>query len=357
MGIQGLGVETFSLVGALAMGLIKGVPWLAEVQTRAPHLRPLLVDEEGRPIASLEAWEKHRARIRQRWLEFLGLERIPSFLPSSFEVLQEERREGVRRQLIRYRVEPDLPTEAYLLLPEEEAGPFPGVVVLHSTSNETIRQGAGLGSAPEKAFGWQLARRGIAAICPRCFLWPSDLEPPETRVLPFPQRAEWFRARHPGCRGMAKMLYDARVALEVLLLVPQVDKHRLGAVGHSLGAKEVLYLAAFDERIQAAVFSEGGIGLRFSNWDAPWYLGEEVRSPDFPWEHHELLALVAPRAFLLIGGDSADGSRSWPFIEAVLPVYRLYGEEPRVGLFNHGKGHTVPPEAQQRMMEWMMAYL
>jgi hypothetical protein len=38
---------------------------------------------------------------------------------------------------------------------------------------------------------------------------------------------------------------------------------RVFAIGHSLGAKEVLYLAGFDERIRAAVSSEGGIGQLF----------------------------------------------------------------------------------------------
>ncbi len=109
-------------------------------------------------------------------------------------------------------------------------------------------------------------------------------------------------------------------------------------MGHSLRAKEVLSLAAFDDRVKAAVSSEGGIGTRLSNWDAPSYLGKEVREKDFAHEHHELLALVALRAFLLIGGDSADGDRIWPFIEAALPVDRLYGGPARIGLFNHRKG-------------------
>ena len=69
------------------------------------------------------------------------------------------------------------------------------------------------------------------------------------------------------------------------------------------------------------------------------------------------MALVAPRAFLLIGGNAADGARSWPFIEAVLPVYRFYGEPCRVGLYNHGRGHSIPPLAEQRVYEWLTTYL
>ena len=153
------------------------------------------------------------------------------------------------------------------------------------------------------------------------------------------------------------MLHDAEVAVDILCSLPEVDANRIGAIGHSLGAKEVLYLAAFDQRVKVSVSSEGGVGTRFSNWDAPWYLGADIKKPKFTREHHELLALAAPRPFLLIGGDSADGARSWPFIEAALPVYKLDSRPPRLGLFNHGRDHAVPPEAESRIYEWFETYL
>ena len=157
--------------------------------------------------------------------------------------------------------------------------------------------------------------------------------------------------------AMAKMLYDSLVAVDILAKLPGVDPARLGAVGHSLGAKEVLYLAALDERIKCTVSSEGGIGIKFSNWNAPWYLGPAVDEPGFAHDHHELLALCAPRPFLLIGGESADGDKGWPYIEAALPVYKLYDDKPIVGQFNHRLGHAVPPISEQRIEEWFAAYL
>ena len=42
---------------------------------------------------------------------------------------------------------------------------------------------------------------------------------------------------------------------------------------------------------------------------------------------HELLGLVAARAFLLVSGDSADGYPSWHFVAAALSVYRLLGRQ------------------------------
>jgi len=358
-----------ALLQAGERGAGEEVPWLADVQHLprqlpgdSPRLSPLLVDESGRPITSLSAWQQRRGQIRRWWLDFLKPLRVSGTgvtpvaqdpragTPPAFRVLAEDRPEGVVRQLVRYEVEPGEPCEAYLLKPAKPSPRCPAAVVLHSTVDQTIRQPAGVEGRPETAFGLKLAGLGYVTICPRNFLWPTDGKSFDG------QQVERFARRHPGSKGMAKMLYDAQVALDILAALPEVDAHRLAAIGHSLGAKEVLYLAALDERVKVAVSSEGGIGTAFSNWEAAWYLGPQIRQKTFGHEHHELLALVAPRAFLLLGGDSADGDRSWPFIEAVLPVYKLYGQTARVGLLNHKKGHNVPPEAERAIYEWLKAY-
>ncbi len=155
---------------------------------------------------------------------------------------------------------------------------------------------------------------------------------------------------------MAKMLFDAQRAVDVLLSQDETDPGRIGATGHSLGAKEVLYLGAFDDRVRVIVSNEGGIGIDFSNWDAIWYLGKEIH--EFGHQQHEVLSLAAPKPFLLIGGESADGEKSVPYIEAVRPVYELYGKDPRrLGFYNHGTGHSPTPEAEQMHYDWMKKYL
>jgi dienelactone hydrolase len=196
-----------------------------------------------------------------------------------------------------------------------------------------------------------LAKRGFVAVCPRCFLW--EYAPPGRGA----EAVAWLERRHPHVRGMAKMLFDAQRALDLLATQPDVDPGRLGAIGHSLGAKEVLYLAAFDDRVRATVSCEGGIGLTYSNWDAPWYLGDAIRRPGFGLDHGQVLALAAPRAFLLVGGDSADGDRSWPYIEAALPVWKLLGVGDAVGLLNHHQGHAFPADVRKTAYQWLDWFL
>lgn len=341
----------------------KDVPWLAEV-TKVPanppreklgKLAPLLVDASGQAITTREAWERQRTKVRDEWRKFLGP--MPEPRPVvKLEVLKAELSGGIERTLVRYEGEPGLFVEGYLLKPlanNNETLPQPGIVALHQTTNASIDEVAGVSGPDSMQIGLKLAKRGFVVFCPRCFLWQD--------VKSLNEAVTKHRERHPNSLGMAKMLYDAVRGVDVLESLSDVDKKRIGAVGHSLGAKEALYLAAFDERIKAAVASEGGIGFRSTNWDAPWYLGPAIRDENFPLNHHQLLALIAPRPFLVLGGESgggaADGDRSWPLLEAALPVWRLYGEPTRLGLLNHRQGHSISPESFEKIAEWLETYL
>ncbi|WP_202921620.1 dienelactone hydrolase family protein [Anatilimnocola aggregata] len=338
----------------------KEVSWLAETQQRpeklpadAKSFPSLLVDKAGQPIRTVAAWQERRKELLAQWQEFLGAmpaKRDPS-KPPQVKVLEADTVGNVTRQRVEYEVEPGLVTEAYICRPTELTGTTSGVVCFHSTVEHSIRQPAGLGKDVQKAFGLKFAQQGRIVFSPRCFAWPANDK------MAVQEETRKYLARVPKSLGMAKMLYDSLVAVDILAKLPGVDPERLGAVGHSLGAKEVLYLAAFDERIKVTVSSEGGVGLKFSNWNAPWYLGTAIDEPGFPHDHHELLACVAPRPFLLVGGESADGDRGWPYIAAALPAYHLSDPTARLGQFNHRQGHAVPPIAEERIEEWFRTYL
>jgi dienelactone hydrolase len=340
----------------------RDVAWLADVQ-RPPQkipatdrpLAPLLVNDQQQPITTRDQWEPARQKIRDAWLKFLGpmpTERPPVRL----EVLKEDRPAGCVRQLVRYLAEADEPVEGYLLRPDKPAtGKRSGIVALHQTSRSNIEEIAGINGPAEQHLALKLCRDGHVVFCPRCYLW----ETPDHNI-DVKSTVDHFKQRHPQALGMHKMLFDAQRGVDVLVSLPDVDPQRIGAVGHSLGAKEALYLAAFDERIKAAVASEGGTGFTSTNWNAPWYLGAGITAPDFPLNHHQLLALIAPRPFLILAGEAgsgaADGDRSWPYVAAALPVYRLYGEPARLGLLNHHQGHSIPPDVNTKLMEWLRMY-
>lgn len=313
------------------------------------ELNPLLIDSSGNRIKTLNQWKKQRKIIKIRWQNYLGmLEQNPD--KPKIRVIKEDYPEGLVRQYVEYEGEPGEKVQAYILKPQNINKPVPGIIAMHSTSDYDMLYIAGVEKGRIVPFGYNLAKQGYAVICPRCFLWHNRGD------KGYEEMVKIFQQRHPNSKGMAKMLFDAQRAVDVLTSLQEVDATRIAATGHSLGAKEVLYLGAFDDRVNVIVSNEGGIGIDFSNWDAVWYLGKEIH--EFGHKHHEVLSLAAPKPFLLIGGDSADGKISEPYIEAVKPVYELYGKsKSRIELFNHGTGHSVSPASEKRTYDWINTFI
>uniref|UniRef100_UPI003217D818 dienelactone hydrolase family protein n=1 Tax=uncultured Draconibacterium sp. TaxID=1573823 RepID=UPI003217D818 len=315
------------------------------IQTK---LENLLVDNNGDRIKTRAQWEEKRKTIKRRWLDYLGVLK-PNPEKPILKVLKEDYPEGVVRQYVGYEGEPGITVNGYLLKPQKIRQTLPGVVVFHSTGDKEMHRIAGLGEGEMDDFGLKLAQQGYVVFCPECFLWHNK------NGRTFEEQTLLFQKRHPRSKGMAKMLFDAQRAVDVLETLDEVDTDRIASLGHSLGGKEALYLGAFDERVKVVVCNEAGIGIDLSNWEENWYLGNEI--VDFGYQHHEVLVLNAPKPFLLIGGDSADGEKSRPYIEAVKPVYKLYGKERNIVLKNHGAGHYSNPVAEEWMYEWIKKHL
>lgn len=310
-----------------------------------PVLAPLL------PGASPPAaWEGRRAELQREWTKVLG-EFPETKVALEPEFLVREELAAFTRQRVTYQIEEGVRTDAMLLIPKGVAGIRPGIVLFHPTYDGHYARVAGMESGAERELqqAVQLVEHGYVVLCPRCFLWEEfpGGTPAKTGAALYLANVKRMQERHPGWIGLTRMTWDGIRAIDFIQTLPAVDPQRIGLFGHSLGAKEVLYVAAFDERVKCTVSSEGGIGLGFSNWEDAWYLGPQIKAAGFGREHHELLGLIAPRPFLLLAGDSADGDRSWQFIEAALPAYRWSGKPTNLAWFNHGSGHRYPSKAQR----------
>lgn len=340
----------------MTMGFSNGgeVAWLDKVTSPAADV---ILDQTTSTSPLLdgitaENWESRRAEIVRQWKAILGP--LPQAAPDGLqmEVLSDDSLPTCTRQIVRYQAEPGRFVRAYVLRPVgDESTTRPGVVVFHPTNKETIKVVSGTGGRPHQHLALWLVERGFVAVCPENFIFEEKT---------YNVAVAEARKRHPDSVGMATMLADGMRAVDLLESLPEVDPERIATIGHSLGAKEVLYLMAFDPRVKAGVFSEGGIGIRHSNWDAEWYLGKQINQPGFLHEHSELLALIQPRPLLIFGGESgrgaADGDRTWPFVLAANGISRLLGETARIGFINHRRGHNFMPDVAVQGYDWLEAY-
>ncbi len=306
---------------------------------------------------TLEQWGELRRRLLARWRAVIG---EPSF--GEFDrapvLLDRFEAPGFKGTLFR---QPTGPEQSQLVLLMEPHAPprrpRPGAVVpfyhpdlMAGFDLQTRRP---IEERPLVQFGRHLVEQGYVVVCTEAFPYNTVPEPASDEGFAWWRAAaEKLLADNPRWTGVGKLAWDTSRAADLLLAQPDIDPERIVCIGHSLGGKMAFYTAAFDERIKAVIASDFGIGWSFTNWDAPWYFGEQIHRPGFSLAGHHALALLAPRSFLLIAGE-ADRLESWQYIEAAKPVYRLYGRPHAAGCFLHGTGHQPTRESVAAAYAWL----
>ncbi len=316
------------------------------------ELSSLVTDSRGRRIESVSQWREKREQLKEKWSRLLGTidQAHPEPDAKLIKTFQEEIYTG---KLMYLRMEADSWEKIYLMIPAEPlTSPTPVVIVpYYDVDTPAGKNMGGRSFVPMsvRSFAYLMVQQGYIAVAVR---WYG-----ESYGENYAEAVSNLKLRHPELTGLGKWVWDARRVVDYLYTLPEVDHKNIGIIGHSLGGKLSLYAAAADERITAVVASELGIGLNFSNWEDYWYFDDFIRSRDKSTDHHELLGLIAPRPFLLIGGDDSDNDRSWYFINAAREVYSLFEKPRNIGYFNHRTGHSPTPESVRLAVEWLKHFL
>src|SRR5207253_6601076 len=126
---------------------------------------------------------------------------------------------GIERVHLSYDVEKDVPVEGYLIRHETRkktfAGRQIGVVLFHASGPNTINVEGSIDPGQETGIGAQLAEQGYTVICPRCFIYRPDFDGRNPRDH-HAQQVNYMRQNHPKWKGMARMIWDAMRAVDVL---------------------------------------------------------------------------------------------------------------------------------------------
>jgi len=311
------------------------------------YLASLIADTSGEVITTPEDWALRRADIRKKWQRLLGAPDIEPPAPRVRELRTYEE-DNYTGRLLELQVEPDAWQKIYVMYPATPAS-VPAPVVIVPYYDVDVPAGKNMGGRDYRpmgvrSFAYHMVQQGYIAVAVKWF--------GEGYGESYDEAVANLWTKYPGCTGMGKWVWDAHRVVDYIETLPQADTTRIGIMGHSLGGKMALYAAAFDDRISCAAASEPGIGLQFSNYDDYWYFGAFIDSLDQKTDQHELLGLIAPRPFLLIGGDTYDTAESWYYINAAREVYRLFQVPDHIGYFNHHSGHAPTPEAVRMAINW-----
>ena len=318
-------------------------------------------------VITPEDWTKHRAVLKRRYLELIRDQHHPKKPALDLKVHETVEIEGRYRRLsISYQVEADERAHAYLGIPLDVKEKAPAIVALHGTTAEGTKQTAAINGNPDKAFLDHLCRRGYVVIAPEHFV-SGERIPPEG-----PYDTTRFYQKHPEWTAVGKFNFEHSIAIDVLLTRPEVDADRIGVMGHSLGGHGSYYLAAYDDRIKVCVCNCGGSFLRHNPkveaWARDrWYVYLKPIRPGLlrgelpPIDVHEIIALIAPRAFLDVsavndGNPLTQRQRALMLLK-IADVYDLIGKPENFAFFIHGRGHSVPHESRELIYGFLDSHL
>jgi len=152
-----------------------------------------------------------------------------------------------------------------------------------------------------------------------------------------------------------------------------IDLRHLAVTGCSFAGKMALFAGAFDERIALTVAQESG-GGGAAAWRVSetlgnvetlgrtsdvWFIEDMFRFGNavgkLPHDHHELMAMIAPRALLVLGNPDytwlADES-GYVSCRAAHEVWKAFGVPERFGFsIVGGHGHCQLPDSQRPEVE------
>jgi dienelactone hydrolase len=216
-------------------------------------------------------------------------------------------------------------------------------------------------------YGRELCQRGYVVLCPDLLCFEERRPAREARAArkllegAENERFEFTKRVLSGSSLQTKYLRDLTCAVDLLTSLPSVNRERLGAIGHSLGGLEALWLAWYDPRIAAAISSCGFGLLRTLERDAINH-GFATYVPGLldVCDLDMVAAAVAPRAFMLTAGESdplfpSDGVRA--IVATARRQYAAVGAPERFEAILSPGGHSFPDEVKAEAYAFLDRWL
>jgi hypothetical protein len=240
-------------------------------------------------------------------------------------------------------------------LPTTGSGPFPAIIGMNSLS----------GGLPAAVFtGRNVARITYNHNNVTTYGNPQLTDPyyqlyPDQNLENSGQYAAWSW-------GVSRLIDG----LELVQASLPIDLKHLGVTGCSYAGKMALFSGAMDERIALTIAQESG-GGGAPAWRVSETLGgvEKLGATDYRWfkddmkqfenanvaklphDHHELMAMIAPRALLVTGNTDFEwlaNPAAYVSARAAHEVWKQFSIGDRFGFYiDGGHGHCAIPASQQ----------
>ena len=300
--------------------------------------------------------ETPAGQVRARFLELLGLDRIPEAVDATAETVAED---GVHRELrLSYANSLGETLTGTALVPlDPRGGPFPGVVCMHGTGGTTANVLAGrleidAESGQLRGWGRELATRGYATIS--ISLKGSVVRRATDEA--WEEEAKLLEAYGRPHAGI--VAEEALLAARVLAALPEVDGARIGLTGMSLGGMATWTAMACDPTIRAGAAVCGVLGSlsRLIHEGNIWRHSSLVFVPHLLryFDHGDIVAgCIAPRPFMAVAPLDDVDMPSAAVDDLIRTVTPAYAEaEDRFLVHRPPGGHIFTVDAFGQVVGW-----
>jgi acetyl esterase/lipase len=332
----------------IALSLFAGVlPRLAAEPSGIDHSRLLVYRNAAGgelPVKTPADWAKRRRQIVDGMQQAMGpLPSRTALPPLDMRVRGQADGDGFTRLTIDFVTEKNDRLPALLYRPKaKRLAKLAGILALHPTSPLGKHRVTKEGGVPNRAYAYELAKRGHVVIAPD---YP-----------PFGDYNYDFES-DDYVSGTMKGIFNHMRCVDLLQSLPEVDPGRIGAIGHSLGGHNAMFVGVFDTRIRVIVSSCGWTpfhdyyGGKIAGWTSDRYMPllktRYALNPDrVPFDFYGVVAALAPRAFFS-SSPLRDSNFDVRGVKKAIPkareVYQLLGQGEALQLRTPDCEHDFPP--------------
>ena len=314
------------------------------------ELPPLMKDDDGQPITTTAQWAAKRAKLldlfrnelygysperpKDEWFEIAKIDRQAMGGAATLKLVN-----------IHLGAQPEAPViHLNLFIPNNRTKPAPAFLLICNRDRENIDP-----TRKIKSDFWpaeQIVARGYAAAS----FFNGDVAPDKydgftTGIHAYLQNPAARKFNSWGT--IAAWAWGGSRVMDYFETDPDIDEKHCAVTGHSRGGKTALWCGAQDERWALTISNCSGcsgaaiarrrfgeslkvIQNAFKHWFCGNYRKYIDREDDLPFDQHELVALVAPRAVYVTSADEdlwADQRGEWRAIHEAAPVWKLFGRK------------------------------
>ena len=339
-----------------------------------PGLPGPLVMLDGTRVTSPEQWiEQRRPELKSLFQHYMyGV--LPPAVPVSGTVEREDKayfggKATKREVVIRFGPPSTPPIHLLLVVPNQRTRPAPAFLGLNFNGNHTAladpsialpsawmppnSPGAKDNKATEAGRGKDSGVWSIEKVVDRGYalatFYSGDIAPDHPGfadgVFPAYAKGDGSKRAPDEWGAVAAWAWGLSRALDYLQTDGDLDKDRIGLVGHSRLGKAALLAGAFDDRFALVIGHQAGCGGtapsrgkvgeqvkqindRFPHWFDGEFKAFNDQVDRLPFDQNCLIALAAPRPLLLTNGTLdtwANPLGQFDVLKAADPAYHLLG--------------------------------